>query len=152
MVIPDLGHLSIHTTPDKEIDLQPCNGRFEVESWMSPAHKHWDKVVLEAGHELIKANLKRNWHFRGDMGFEVKLSELQMDFEPFGSISTATDDFQAQDSANLLQRQDKVAYVITMWFEAPKIRVETMENRELREPDGFVETPPASGDDIVEVE
>ena len=44
-----------------------------------------------------------------------------------------------------------VAYVITMWFETPKLRVEVMENRELREPDGFVETPPESGDGIVGV-
>jgi hypothetical protein len=163
MTIPDLGHLSIHTTPDKVLGLTICNGRFEVPYDLaaactipyivardhapeSRAQDILDSVVYEAGNQLITANMKRGWQFQGKYGIKVAYSELQLDLSPFGSISEEL--VPAVDQGEtLLQKTNMVALIIKMAFIAPKIQVEVFDKDELPiEDDGFVETMPEAGE------
>jgi len=157
--IPDLGHLSIHVKPDKESDLMVCNGRFEVpralavlcdipyivtrdHAPVSRAQEILDGIVYEAGKLLIAANLKRDWHFRGEYGVKVDYSELQLDLNPFGS--TSEEAIAVDQGVTLQDSTDMVALIVKMAFVVPKIRVETFEKHELPDAgDGFVDTPKA---------
>ena len=160
MTVPDLGHLSIHTSPDKIIGLTICNGRFEVPEDLakackipyvvtrdhapeSHAQEILDKVVLEAGKQLIKANSKRGWHFRGEYGVKVDYSPLQLDLNTFGGTS---DESAVDQEATLKQKTNMVALVVKMAFTAPTIRVEVPDDGELVESDGFVTSLPEAGE------
>ena len=146
---------------DKEYGLHLERGRFMIPDTLAealentdykvrePAKQYMKPLVYEAGKDLIQANKIRGYHFRGDMGYEVRKSELQVDLYPFGTTSNEV--VPAQDSGVALGSQNQTAYVIELWFEAPKLEALLTSNKELSEADGFVETPPKSGDNIVEV-
>lgn len=159
------GKVAIHTTPDTEYGLTLSNGRFLVPSELvdrvtlpmlihgarlevSIAERSFRQYVMQAGKDLILANRKRGWEFRGDMGVEVDLSSMQIDFHPFGT--TSNDIVPAADQHTLLTR-NVTACIIKMYFVAPKVATLVTSNAELSEADGFVESPPAPGDDIVAV-
>lgn len=163
MSVPDLGHLSIHTSPDKVMGLTVCNGRFEVpydlaEACTIPyvvtrdhapesrAQAILDSIVYEAGNQLIAANAKRDWEFQGKYGVKVDYSELQLDLRPFGNTNGEL--VPAVDQGDTLrQKTNMVALVVKMAFIAPKIQVETFEKHELpTEDDGFIETMPKAGE------
>ncbi|KKL79341.1 hypothetical protein LCGC14_2015800 [marine sediment metagenome] len=164
MVIPDLGHLSIHTKPDKETSLIICNGRFEVPAPLADlitfpyivsqgrqsenrAEELFDKIVYEAGNQVIAANRKRDYHFRGEYGVKVELSKLQLDMYEFGDTTGKLIPAVNQGDT-LLNGRNTVACIIKMAFTAPKIRIEVLEPEELNEPDGFVEEMPKVEDGI----
>ena len=147
--------------PDKEYTLHMERGRFMIPDTLAealdsddyrvrePARMYLKPLVYEAGKDLIQANKIRGYHFRGNMGHKVYKSELQVDLYPFGT--TSNEIVPAQDQGVALLLQNQVAYVVEMWFEAPKIEALLTSNKELSEADGFVENPPQSGDDIVEI-
>ncbi len=165
MRIPNLGHLAVHTTPDVKRNLTICNGRFEVPEDLaaactipyvvtrdhapeSRAQEILDSIVYEAGKQLIVANRKRDWDFRGEYGVKVDYSELQLDLNPFGSISEEL--VPAVDQGQTLRQQtNMVALVVKMAFVAPMImQVEIPDDGELVEPDGFVESMPEAGETV----
>ncbi len=162
MGIPDLSHLAIHTTPDKVIGLTICNGRFEVPEDLaaactipyvisrgrapeSHAQELLDSIVYEAGKQLIEANKKRGWHFRGEYGVKVDYSSLQLDLHPFGNINGEL--IPAVDQGQTLrQKTNMVALIVKMAFTAPTLQFEVPDDGQLIESDGFVESISETGD------
>lgn len=151
---------SIHSTPDTEQGLTQSLGRFLVPTELvdavqlpmiirqarlelTTADRAFRQYVKKAGNDLVQANLKRKWHFRGDLGIEVDRSELQVDFYDFGGAYAS--ESAAKDQHTLDQDHNQVACVIKMWFVAPKVQALVTSNDEVAESDGFVRNMPQPG-------
>ena len=156
---------AIIRTPSVEISLTISKGRFMVPEDLvnqvqlpmliryktnishTPAEESFRVYVMKAGADLVNANMKRGWHFRGDLGVRVKESELQIDFYDFGGIYNTA----AKNQGQLLEHNE-IALIIQMWFEAPKINVIVQEEHDkFTEADGFTSLVPKTEDGIVEV-
>ena len=156
---------SIIRAPSTDISLTISKGRFMVPEDLvnqvqlpmliryktnishTPAEESFRVYVMKAGADLVQANMKRGWHFRGDLGVRVKESELQIDFYDFGGVYETA----AKNQGQLLDHNE-IALTIQMWFEAPMINVVIQEEHDkFKEPEGFTAFVPKTEDGIVEV-
>ena len=133
--------------PDKIFGLEQKLERFELpysatESPMFPIIL--EKAAKYTARIAAEKYAKIGHHWRSDLGVSVDESELQVSLYDFGSTSTPINEFTAQDQGSVLaQKEDKIAYVVKMWYVVPKVHVEVFDNTELAEPDGFVQELPS---------
>jgi len=134
-------------TPDREYGLEQKLERFEMaySSTFSPQFPAMLEAAAKQTARLAAEKYERlGHHFRSDMPVSVDQSDLQVDVEDFRSLDAEHN--LAQDKGNWHTSQDRIAFVVKMWYVVPKVRVDVFEPHELAEPDGFVETLPNEGE------